>query len=84
MIAVPCAARLTCGVDPPREGTVRSVPASATKLTGNETGDSVRLVKYKAEYQPPPNANCGRTLDLGFDAEQVIVYYQDLVEISPI
>src|ERR1022692_1917541 len=64
MMVVPYAARFTCVVDPPIADTVKGVPASLTKFTGNETAVPVRFVKYSAEYQPPPNANCGSTLDL--------------------
>ena len=60
MMAVPCGARLTVVADPPRAGTTKGVPASLTKLTGNETAIPVTLVKYIAEYQPPPKQNWGR------------------------
>ena len=60
MMAEPPAARLTVVEDPPAEGTMSGVALSAVKLTGKETGLALVLLKYSAEYQPPPNANCGR------------------------
>src|ERR1017187_3467135 len=69
MIDVPLAARFTCAVEPPTDGRTRSFPAPSMKSTGNETAEPVLLVKYSAEYQPPPNAICGRTLDREFELE---------------
>jgi hypothetical protein len=63
MTAVPFAARFTWVVEAPSEGTVSGVPSLPVKFTSNEAGELVELVKYRAEYQPPPNANCGSTLD---------------------
>jgi len=60
MMAVAPALRLTVVEEPPTEGTFKGVPASAVKLTAKEAGAAPLLVKYNAEYQPPPNANCGR------------------------
>jgi hypothetical protein len=65
MMAVPCAARFTFVVDP--VGTFKGVPASLTKLTGNDTEVPETFVKYSAEYQPPSNANCERMLDPRFE-----------------
>ena len=82
IIAVPFAPRFTCVVEPPADGTVSGAPASLTKLTGNETGEPVRFVKYSAEYQPPPNANCGRTLGREPDTALLVVVGME-VKASP-
>jgi hypothetical protein len=63
MMPVPPAARFTAVEVPPTEGTLRGMPVSAINLTWKETALDPVLVKYKAEYHPPPNANWGRTLD---------------------
>src|SRR5215471_15415817 len=65
-IVVACDASATVVEEPPIEGTVRGVPLSAVKFTVNETVPALELVKYRAEYQLPPNANCGKTC--GVDA----------------
>jgi hypothetical protein len=80
--AVPYAAKFTFVVDPPRAGTFNGAPASPTKFTGNETGEPVRFVKYSAEYQPPPNANCGRTLDATGAADGTVELEKDAVRVS--
>lgn len=59
MMAVLYGARLTVMKEPPIEGTVRGFPLSSKKLTGNDTAPVPVLVKYSAEYQPPPKANVG-------------------------
>src|ERR1022692_753378 len=82
MRAVPCAAKFTFVVDPPRTGTFNGAPASLTKFTGNETGEPVRFVKYSAEYQPPPNANCGRTLGATGAADGTAELEKDAVRVS--
>ncbi len=66
MMAVPFGARVTCAVDAPTDGTVNGVPSLFTNRTGIPTVDPVRLVKYSAKYQSPPNANWGRRLELPF------------------
>src|SRR5580658_3647291 len=82
MRAVPFAAKFTFVVDPPRAGTFNGAPASPTKFTGNETGEPVRFVKYSAEYQPPPKANCGRTLDATGAADGTVLLEKDAVWVS--
>ena len=43
---------------------IDNMPVSAVKFTLKETAAGLEFVKYKAEYQPPPNANCERTWGL--------------------
>jgi hypothetical protein len=49
-------------VEDPIGGTLSGVPLSAVKVTVNEREPALELVKYNAEYQPPPNTNCERRL----------------------
>ena len=42
------------------EATMSGMPLSAVKFTVKEAEAALELVKYKAEYQLPPNANCER------------------------
>src|SRR5215469_11347882 len=60
-IVVACGASATTVEEPPNDGTVRGVPLSEVKFTVNETVPALELVKYRAEYQPPPNTNWGKT-----------------------
>src|SRR5215471_3136292 len=60
MMTEPRDSRCTVAEAEPSDGTVSGVPSSRVKLTGNETGVVPVLVKYSAEYQPPPKANWGR------------------------
>ena len=42
------------------DGIIRGVPRSEVKVTVNDTVSPELLVKYTAEYQPPPKANWER------------------------
>src|SRR5580700_9441582 len=42
------------------DGMISGLPLSAVKVTGNDTVPDPTLVKYTAEYHPPPNANWER------------------------
>src|SRR4051794_33321849 len=61
MMAVAFDATLTWADDPPADGTTSGAPESEKNRTVKVAAVVPVLVKYSAEYQPPPKTNCGST-----------------------